>query len=71
MKLEIESVEFKNFLTFGSRIQKVPFLKGLNLVTGIDIDRKRSNASGKCVASDTIIEIESTEKIKKILQKYK
>jgi len=47
MKLEIESVEFKNFLTFGSRVQRIPFLKGLNLVTGIDMDRKRSNGSGK------------------------
>jgi len=54
MKLEIESVEFKNFLTFGSRVQKVPFLKGLNLVTGIDIDRKRSNASGKSSFLETV-----------------
>ena len=47
MKLEIESVEFKNFLSFGSKVQRIPFLKGLNLVTGNDVDRKRSNGSGK------------------------
>lgn len=54
MKLEIESVEFKNFLTFGSKVQKVPFLTGLNLVTGNDVDRKRSNASGKSSFLETV-----------------
>ena len=47
MKLHIESVEFKNFLSFGSRATNVPFLPGVNLVSGIDLDKKKSNGAGK------------------------
>ena len=54
MKLEIESVAFKNFLSFGSKVQEVEFLRGLNLVTGIDIDKKKSNGAGKSSFLETV-----------------
>lgn len=54
MKLHIESVEFKNFLSFGSRVINVPFLPGVNLVSGIDLDKKRSNGAGKSSFLETV-----------------
>jgi DNA repair exonuclease SbcCD ATPase subunit len=54
MKLEIESVEFKNFLSFGSKITDVPFLRGVNLVCGLDKDRNKSNGAGKSSFLETV-----------------
>lgn len=54
MRLELESARFKNFLSFGSRIQEVEFLPGINLVTGLDIDRDKSNGAGKSSFLETI-----------------
>ena len=54
MKLHIESVEFKNFLSFGSRVTNVPFLPGVNLVSGIDLDKKKSNGAGKSSFLETV-----------------
>ncbi len=54
MKLQIESVEFKNFLSFGSRVTKVPFLPGVNLVSGIDVDKQKSNGAGKSSFLETV-----------------
>ena len=47
MKLELDSIRFRNFLSFGSRWQEVEFLYGLNLILGYDHAKDRSNASGK------------------------
>ena len=47
MKLEIQSVKFKNFLSFGSREQEIPFYTGVNVVLGKDVTTGRSNGSGK------------------------
>jgi DNA repair exonuclease SbcCD ATPase subunit len=54
MKLQIESVEFKNFLSFGSRATVVPFLPGVNLVSGIDLEKKKSNGAGKSSFLETV-----------------
>jgi len=54
MKLQIESVEFKNFLSFGSKPTVVPFLPGVNLVSGIDVDRQKSNGAGKSSFLETV-----------------
>ena len=47
MKLELDTIRFRNFLSFGSRWQEVEFLYGLNLILGYDHAKDRSNASGK------------------------
>ena len=54
MKLEIQSVTFKNFLSFGAREQTVPFHPGVNVVLGVDKATERSNGSGKSSFLETI-----------------
>ncbi len=54
MNLQIESVLFRNFLSFGSRTQEVEFLRGLNLVTGLDLDKGKSNGAGKSSFLETV-----------------
>ena len=47
MKLEIEKVRFKNFLSFGSAVQEIGFYPGVNVVLGKDLSTGMSNCSGK------------------------
>ena len=47
MRLEAKSIEVSNFLSFGKVPQKMEFLPGINVVTGLDDKTKRSNGSGK------------------------
>ena len=54
MKLEIQSVKFRNFLSYGSVFQEVPFLPGVNVVLGKDMLTGRSNGSGKSSFLETI-----------------
>jgi len=54
MRLEIDNIRFRNFLSFGSRWQEVEFLSGLNLILGMDAAKDRSNASGKSSFLETI-----------------
>ena len=54
MKLEIESVRFKNFLSFGSAVQEIGFHPGVNVVLGKDLSTGRSNGSGKSSFLETI-----------------
>lgn len=54
MRLELSSIRFRNFLSFGSKWQDVNFLHGINLVLGLDRDKDRSNASGKSSFLETI-----------------
>ena len=54
MKLEIESVRFKNFLSFGSVVQEIGFHTGVNVVLGKDLATGRSNGSGKSSFLETI-----------------
>jgi len=55
MKIDVESVGFKNFLSFGSKWQDVPLKHGLNSVTGWDVARQKSNGAGKSSFLESII----------------
>jgi len=52
--IEIKYVKVKNFLSFGNQLQEVYFERGINLVTGTDKDRERSNGAGKSSMLETI-----------------
>jgi DNA repair exonuclease SbcCD ATPase subunit len=54
MKLDIQSVTFKNFLSFGSKEQEIVFHNGVNVVLGHDVATGRSNGSGKSSFLETI-----------------
>ena len=54
MRLEIDEIRFRNFLSFGSKWQEVTFLQGLNLILGLDSAKDRSNASGKSSFLETV-----------------
>jgi len=54
MNLNINSIAFRNFLSYGSRWQKVDFISGINLILGIDKGKDRSNGSGKSALLETI-----------------
>jgi DNA repair exonuclease SbcCD ATPase subunit len=47
MKIICEKVGFRNFLSFGDKWQEIHLHRGMNLVTGWDKDRKKSNGAGK------------------------
>jgi len=53
-KIECESVGFQNFLSFGSVWQDIPLHNGVNFVTGIDMDKGKSNGAGKSSFLETI-----------------
>ena len=57
MLLDIKSVEFRNFLSFGNSWQKFDLEDGLNLVIG-KRNAASSNGSGKCLDENTEIEVE-------------
>jgi DNA repair exonuclease SbcCD ATPase subunit len=52
--INIERVRFKNFLSFGSRIQEIDFTTGVNIVLGLDKDKDKSNGAGKSSFLETI-----------------
>jgi len=54
MNIEIEQVKLKNFLSFGSKWQTVPFLRGLNVIIGLDLETGRSNGAGKSSLMESI-----------------
>jgi DNA repair exonuclease SbcCD ATPase subunit len=47
MKIEIQSVTVRNFLSYGNVPQIFEFKKGINVITGIDKNTGRSNGVGK------------------------
>lgn len=47
MRLSIKSIKLKNFLSYGNKWQEVHFKNGITLITGHDVDKGRSNGSGK------------------------
>lgn len=55
MKINCESVGFKNFLSFGSKWQDVELKHGLNFVTGWDAARNKSNGAGKSSFLESIL----------------
>lgn len=52
--IKIEYVKFKNFLCFGAKTQEVQLNCGINVITGSDLDKERSNGSGKTSLLETI-----------------
>ena len=54
MKLNIENIEFRNFLSFGSKWQRLTLVPGVNLILGINANNQRSNGSGKSAILETI-----------------
>jgi DNA repair exonuclease SbcCD ATPase subunit len=54
MKIEIQNVEFKNFLSYGNNPQRLDFIEGINLVLGKNIESGRSNGAGKSSLIETI-----------------
>jgi len=46
-KINLDKVEFRNFLSFGNTWQTFHFKKGLNLIQGFDTNTGKSNGSGK------------------------
>lgn len=54
MKIEIQNVEFKNFLSYGNSPQRLDFIEGINLVLGKNIESGRSNGAGKSSLIETI-----------------
>jgi DNA repair exonuclease SbcCD ATPase subunit len=54
MRIEFDYIRFRNFFSFGSRWQEVEFKKGVNLILGLDVERDRSNGSGKSSFLETI-----------------
>ena len=53
-KIECMSIGFQNFLSFGSKWQDVDLYNGVNFVTGIDMDKGKSNGAGKSSFLETI-----------------
>ena len=50
----INKIEFKNFLSYGSVPQNIEFKPGINVVLGTDLDKDRSNGAGKSACLETI-----------------
>jgi DNA repair exonuclease SbcCD ATPase subunit len=78
MKVTIEKVSMKNFLSVGNKWLTVDFRKGLYRVTGENLDNNTKNGVGKCVDGDTEVEVtnsylkeySSTTTVKKIVDFY-
>ena len=54
MKLDVQSIEFKNFFSYGNNWNKLDILPGVNLIMGHDESKGRSNGSGKSSCFETI-----------------
>lgn len=54
MKLRINNIKFKNFLSYGKIQQDIDFLSGVNLVVGYDPVKERSNRAGKSSFLSTV-----------------
>jgi len=54
MRLELQKIKFKNFLSFGASWHEVDFLPGVNVVLGLDENTGKSNGSGKTSFLETI-----------------
>ena len=53
-KLEIDKIEFKNFMSYGNTWQTIDIKKGITVITGEDLNTSRSNGSGKSSLLETI-----------------
>lgn len=70
--MKLSSIEFKNFASYGNRVQRIDFNDNegmLYLIVG-------ENGSGKCLCDDTVIDIifddpEQEKRFKAFLEKRK
>lgn len=54
MKLNIDNVKWRNFFSYGNAWQELDLLPGINLILGHDVEKDKSNASGKSSMLETI-----------------
>lgn len=54
MRLELQDVSWKNFLSYGNVTQNIEFTEGINLILGKDTGIGRSNGAGKSSLIETI-----------------
>lgn len=54
MRLELQSIEMRNFLSYGNAPQRLDFVEGINLILGKNLGNNRSNGSGKSSLIETI-----------------
>lgn len=54
MKIELNSIKFRNFLSYGSKWNEVDILPGINIILGKDKNSDMSNGVGKSALTDTI-----------------
>ena len=71
MKLELQSVSVRNFLSYGNVPQQLDFIEGLNLIIGPNTGNGRSNGSGKCLRKNTEIIVDfDTEEIRNLFLQF-
>lgn len=54
MRLELQNIEMKNFLSYGNTPQRLDFFEGINLILGTNLGSGRSNGAGKSSLIETI-----------------
>jgi hypothetical protein len=75
-KITYKKLSGQNFLSIGNDTVEIDFQKGLNLITGVNLDNpERKNGTGKCVDESTEIDIlisdpTALEKFKKMFPDY-
>jgi len=67
VNLNVNSVRFHNFFSFGNVWQEVVLQPGINLVQGNVVEKGTSNGSGKCVKGSTTIFVDASKEIMKLL----
>lgn len=70
MKVTIEKVSMKNFLSVGNKWLAIDFRNGLYRVTGDNLDNNTKNGVGKCVDGSTTVDITSDKKTLSIFQDF-
>lgn len=67
MIINFKKVKISNFLSIGKEPVIVDITNGLNIIVGKNLDKNRSNGSGKCVRGSTSVDIliENEEILKK------
>lgn len=54
MKLNINNIKWRNFFSYGNAWQELDLIPGINLILGYDVEKDKSNASGKSSMLETI-----------------
>ena len=54
MKLNIDNIKWRNFFSYGNAWQELDLLSGINLILGYDVEKDKSNATGKSSMLETV-----------------